>query len=82
MQSGLCAYSEIGGKPGVGMHSHFLGVAWVDVLGTALIAWAVSRAFGFNVWKTGAAFFALGIVVHRLLCVRSTVDRLLFPNAL
>jgi hypothetical protein len=31
-------------------------------------------------WTTAGLFF-LGIILHRLFCVRTTIDKLIFPNA-
>ena len=36
--------------------------------------------FSFNIIKIIVLLFLLGIVLHRLFCVRTTIDRLLFPN--
>ena len=75
-----CPFSESLGKPGEGVHAHFLGVAMVDVVFTIALAYILHRAtgkFGFGAWL--AISFAAGIVAHRYFCVRTTVDRILFP---
>lgn len=78
----LCKYRNALGVPGKGAHSIRLGgVAVVDVLltivGAYIIAYFARTSF---VW-TAAGFFLIGIILHRLFCVRTTVDKLLFPNA-
>lgn len=76
----LCQYRDALGRPGEGLHSYrFLGVAVVDVALTALAAGLVSRYFNLNYWYTLAGAFAVGIVAHRAFCVRTTIDRLIFP---
>jgi hypothetical protein len=78
----LCKYRNALGVPGKGAHSIRLGgVAIVDVLltivGAYIIAYFAHTSF---VW-TAAGFFLLGIILHRMFCVRTTIDKLLFPNA-
>ena len=38
------------------------------------------RLFSFNILKITVLLFLLGIILHRLFCVRTTIDKLLFPN--
>ena len=77
----LCKYKNALGKPGTGIHSiRFMGVAIMDVImtiiGAALIAYFTKYSF----FKVAIILFILGIILHRLFCVRSTVDKLLFPS--
>ena len=74
----LCRYASAGGSPGEGVHVHVLGVAAFDVAGTLLAAWLLARAFRQPFWAWALGLFALGVLAHRLFCVRTTVDRLLF----
>lgn len=77
----LCKYKDILGEPGKGVHSYrIMNIAVVDVLLTILVAFLISYFFKFNFWYTLIIFFLLGIVLHRLFCVRTTIDKLLFPN--
>ena len=76
-----CQYKDLFGSAGEGVHSYRLfGVAIVDVvltiLGAMLIAW-VTR---WPLLPTMIGLFALGILAHRIFCVRSTVDKLLFSH--
>jgi hypothetical protein len=65
-----------------GIHSYrIFNIAYVDVImtivGSLLLAWL-------NKWsyiKTIIGMFILGIILHRMFCVRTTLDKLLFPNA-
>ena len=70
------------GVPGKGAHSIRLGgVAIVDVIMTLLGAYIIAYFTRTSFAWTAAGFFLLGIILHRLFCVRTTIDKLLFPNA-
>jgi hypothetical protein len=76
----LCQYKDILGKVGEGVHSpRFLGVAIVDVLLTILGSYLLSLTFHWNFWITMLCLFILGVILHRIFCVRTTIDKVLFP---
>jgi hypothetical protein len=78
----LCKYKDILGEPGKGVHSYrIFNIAIVDVILTILVALLISYFFKFNFWYTLIILFLLGIVMHRLFCVRTTIDKLLFPKS-
>jgi len=59
------------GVPNQGIHSYrFLGIA---------IAAIFSYLTGASFLLTAAGLFLAGIALHRLFCVRTTVDTMLFP---
>ena len=77
----LCKYKDALGKPEKGVHSYrFMGVAIVDVImtfiGALLISFLIKKPFLLVL----IILFILGIILHRLFCVRTTIDKLLFPN--
>ena len=74
-----CIYKDSLGIAGQGFHTHFLGIAILDVIGTILIAHLLSYFFNWNIYLTLIATFLTGIVLHRMFCVRTTVDKILFP---
>lgn len=77
----LCQYKNILGKVGEGVHAvRFMGVAIVDVLLTILGSYMLTLIFHWNFWITLIIVFILGIILHRVFCVRTTIDKLLFPN--
>jgi hypothetical protein len=77
----LCKYKNLFGVPKKGIHSYRLfGIAIVDVIETILGALLFSYIFNYSFLYTTIAFFIIGIILHRLFCVRTTVDKLLFPN--
>lgn len=80
MENPFCQYKDIIGKPGEGAHSYrFLGFAIVDTATVIIVALLFAWYFKWNVWYTLVGFFITGILAHRLFCVRTTVDKLLFP---
>ena len=78
----LCQYKNSLGVPNVGVHSsRFAGLAIVDVISTLVVAFLISYFGKTSFVYTSAFLFVLGIILHRLFCVRTTVDKVLFPNA-
>lgn len=78
----LCKYKNILGKPGTGVHSYrFMNIAIVDVLLTFLLAFVISYYTKYSFLYVSIILFILGIIMHRLFCVRTTIDKLLFPNS-
>jgi len=72
----LCPFRNILGKPREGIHQYRLfDIAIADVLLTIALAFLISRRY---FWQVLVFLFILGIVLHRLFCVRTTIDRLLF----
>jgi len=80
--AGLCKYRNALGVPGKGVHSIQIGdIAVVDVIFTLIGAYIIARFAHTSFAWTAAGLFLLGIILHRLFCVRTTIDKRLFPNA-
>jgi Na+/melibiose symporter-like transporter len=78
----LCKYKNLLGVPNKGIHSYrFMGVAIADVIMTIICAILISFFLKKSLVYTCITLFILGIILHRLFCVRTTIDKLLFPNA-
>lgn len=78
----LCQYKHLFGKPGEGVHKYrIFDIGVVDVLTTLLFAYVITYFSGIAPSYVIPFVFLLGIVVHRVLCVRTKVDRILFPDA-
>jgi len=76
----FCPYKRMFGDVGKGIHSYrVFDIAIVDVLETFLLAWFLSFVFRWNLFLTILGSFALGIFMHRLFCVRTTIDKMLWP---
>jgi hypothetical protein len=77
----LCKYKNALGVPNEGAHSYrILDFAVVDITMTILLALAISYFSKISFLYTSIFLFGLGIILHRLFCVRTTIDKLLFPN--
>lgn len=77
----LCKYKNIFGIPGQGPHSYrIFNIAIVDVILTIILAYIISYIFKISFVKTSITLFILGILLHRLFCVRTTIDKLLFTK--
>lgn len=76
----LCQYRNIFGEPGQDAHKYrVFNIAIVDTVLTVLLAYIISYISGVSLMYVIPGTFLLGIVFHRLFCVRTTVDKLLFP---
>jgi hypothetical protein len=86
----LCKYKNVLGEPNTGIHSvRIFNIAIFDVLSTVLVGvlfhqyiiveW-LQMSSSIKLWMVLAFLFALGIFLHRLFCVRTTVDRMLFDE--
>lgn len=72
-------YSDIFGKPKTGFHSYrVFDVAIFDLLGTILISVLISVSFNFNFLIVLIFLLVLGILLHRLFCVNTTINKLIF----
>jgi len=77
----FCKYRYMFGKPKKGIHSiRYLNIAIIDVLATLLLAKFIQYYFmkAYSIWFILFLTFILGIFMHRLFCVRTTMDKLLF----
>jgi hypothetical protein len=77
----FCKYKDALGIPGKGAHFHipYLNVAIVDILLTIVGAYIIYLLIPrVSFWMILIGLFLLGIILHRLFCVRTTVDKFLF----
>ena len=76
----FCKYKDILGKPNTGAHSYrIFNIAIVDVILTILLAYFINLIYPqYNFQKIVVFLFILGIILHRLFCVRTTIDKLVF----
>ena len=75
-----CKYSEIFGKVGEGPHAYrVFNIAIVDVVFTIIGAYIIHFFLPqYKFIHILVALFILGIALHRLFCVRTTIDKALF----
>lgn len=77
----LCKYKNALGVIDKGIHSYrFMGLAIADVIMTIIGGYLISYFFKYNPLYTIISLFILGIILHRTFCVRTTIDKLIFPN--
>jgi hypothetical protein len=76
----LCQYKDALGKPGQGIHSYrIFNIAYVDVIFTIIGAYIIYLFFPkINYFVILISFFILGIILHKMFCVRTTIDKYLF----
>jgi hypothetical protein len=76
----LCKYKNIIGAPGTGIHSYrIFNLAILDIIITIILGYIISILTKYKLSNTLIVLFLLGIIVHRIFCVRTTIDKLLFP---
>ena len=85
----LCKYSELAGKPREGLHSiRLFDIVIIDVIltiiGTLILYQILDYFFVISKYVSRIVLvcmaFIFGIIMHRLFCVRTKIDTILFPN--
>lgn len=75
----LCKYKNMLGEEGKGVHSvRLFNIAILDLLATILGAWAISVYFKLNFFIVLLFAIIIGILLHRLFCVNTTVNKMIF----
>ena len=77
----FCKYKDILGKPDTGLHSYRIcNIAVVDVLFTILLAKFIQYYIleEYDFWNILICCFILGIILHRIFCVKTPIDKFLF----
>jgi hypothetical protein len=75
----LCKYKDLLGEPGKGIHSYrIFNIAIADVVLTILAALLISFLAKVSLMWTLLILFLLGIILHRIFCVKTTIDILIF----
>lgn len=83
----LCKYKNILGKPNEGIHSvRLFNISIMDVLMTIIVGILIQLFLMrvchiyIDLFIILFILFSLGILLHRLFCVRTTIDKLLFKK--
>lgn len=76
----FCEYSNIFGKPNEGVHSiKLFNISIIDVIVTIIFAYLINTlTLSNNFLLIFIVLIVCGIILHRLFCVRTTIDKLLF----
>lgn len=79
---GLCKYKNFIGEPNTGSHKwlRIFDISMSDVFVVIIGATILAYLMKWNIPRTILGMFILGIIIHRLFGVRTTVDKWLFPN--
>ena len=65
----LCQYKHSLGIPGRGVHTHFGGVAWGDVIPTILVIWLIVYYTHWDFSLVASWVFFIAFLLHTLFCV-------------
>jgi hypothetical protein len=77
----LCKYKDIFGKPREGVHSYrIFNIAIVDLGLTIIIGYLISKFFKLKLLYVLIVLFILGIIAHKLFCVKTTINNLIFTD--
>lgn len=72
-------YKDIFGKEGEGIHSiRIFNIAIIDLIFTFLGAFIISCSFNINFWIIFLILMIFAIIFHRLFCVNTTLNKLIF----
>jgi hypothetical protein len=77
----FCKYKHIFGAEGEGAHKYrIFNIAIIDTVLTVIGAWIISRLIRKPFWIVFLVVFILGILLHRLFCVKTTVTKMIFGD--
>ena len=75
----LCQYSNILGAPKEGIHSYrIFNIAIIDLGLTIIATIIISYAFDYSVLMVFIILMIVGILLHKLFCVNTTITKLIF----
>lgn len=76
----LCKYKDIIGKPDSGLRKYrIFDIAILDAVVTIIGAYLIALFFKWPLLYTIIVVFIIGIISHRVFCVRTGLDKKLFP---
>jgi len=74
-----CSYKNLFGEPKTGIHSYrIFDLAIMDIIQTIIGGYIISIYFGYDKIKTIIWLFIIGILIHRIFCVNTTINKLIF----
>jgi hypothetical protein len=79
----LCKYKNAIGEVNTGVHKYkdpVFNLAIVDVLVTILGGVLISYYTNYSLSLVLIYLFVLGIILHKIFCVKTTVDKFLFSD--
>ena len=76
----LCKYNNSLGKPNEGIHFHVFGIAIVDLFLTIVACYFLAKWRKWNFYMVFFIAVIIAILLHRLFCVNSTINKLIFGS--
>jgi hypothetical protein len=77
----LCQYKDLFGKPNEGIRRYRIAnIAIFDTVIVIMICLMISYFSNIAFYKVFLVIFLLGIIAHRMFCVRTGIDKLLFSE--
>jgi hypothetical protein len=74
----LCQYKYSLGIPGQGFHKQrIFGFALFDIIGTAVLAWILSKYTSYRFIPILIVLFLIGTMLHVLFCVDTTFVKII-----
>ena len=81
MTNPLCKYKGLFGNPGEGLRKYrIFDIAIYDTVVVVLIGFLLSYLSGISIYVVLLVLFVSGIIAHRLFCVRTGLDKMLFGS--
>jgi hypothetical protein len=81
MAFGLCKYKDILGKPREGTRKYrIFDISIMDTAVVIIFGYFISVFMKWPIINVLAVLFISGIIVHRMFCVRTGIDKLLFQG--
>jgi uncharacterized membrane protein len=78
---GLCKYKDVIGKPNTGLRKYrVFNIPIIDTVVTLLFVWFISYYYKYSFINVLGITFIVMVIAHRVFCVRSATDTLLFPD--
>jgi hypothetical protein len=72
-------FKNIFGKEGEGVHSiRIFNLAVIDIILTIIGAIIISYYIKINFWIVFIILILIGIILHRLFCVNTTINKMIF----
>jgi len=78
----FCKYKGLLGEPDTGLRHTFriFNISLPDVFVVVLVGFLITYITKINIWLVLGVLFLSGIIVHRIFCVKTGMDKYLFPD--
>ena len=80
----FCQFKDIFGYPRIGAHEKripIVDIALVDTVLTVIAAWIIYKYYNYtSYWQVLGVLIIIGILVHRIFCVKTRLNMLLFSD--